>query len=144
MPYLRIILMVCQCVMPQLVAGQICSDIHALVENSILGRKEPDILNACNFIIQGRSVTNTDVQTSQIADAIMEDEIIIEFFACPDSLGYSTYWAFVIKKDMKTPLLCEICKETELASLIDEYKNFYNNADVLNLMLHSIKKNLME
>ena len=113
-------------------------DYNAIVEKATLCGKEEDILNAYNFIIKGRTVKYTDIQVTQIVNAIKENEIVIELFACPDSIGDLMYWAFVIKKDMKSPRLYKICKESELNSLIDKDKSFYYNASVLQLILHPI------
>lgn len=123
-------------------AQQRGGDYNAIVEKATRYKKEADILNSCNFIINGKTVKYSDIHIPQIIDVVKENEIIIEFFLCPDSIGDLTYWAFVIKRDMKSPRLYEICKEAELSSLIEENKNFYNNTDVAQLILCPIADEL--
>lgn len=111
-------------------------DYNAFVEKTILNK------NVYNFLINGRMVENTEIQASQIIDSVKEDEIIIEFFEYPDSKESPKCRAFVIKKDLKIPHLYEICKETELIALIDADKSFYNNTNILQLILNPIAKEL--
>lgn len=139
----RMLFFIMAIILPHLFYAQERSeDYNAIVEKVTLYGKKVDILKAYNFIIKGRTVKYTGIQFAQIVDAIKENEIVIEFFVCPDSMGGLTYWAFVIKRDMKSPRLYEICKEAELASLIDENKNFYNNTDVAQLILCPIADEL--
>lgn len=136
----RVLFFIMTIILPHLFyAQERGEDYNAIVEIATLYGKEEDILNAYNFIIKGRTVKYTDIQVTQIGDAIKENEIVIEFFACPDSIGDLMYWAFVIKRDVKSPRLYKICKETELNSLIDKDKNFSNNTNVLQLIFHSIE-----
>lgn len=119
-------------------AQKSCGDISAAFENTTLTMDETDISKAYNVILQGRSINNADVHLSQITEAIKDNEIIIEFLEHPDSTGDTTYFAFVVKNAMKAPKLYEICKGTELVSLFDENKNFYNDTNVLQSILHPI------
>lgn len=115
---------------------------YDFVETTTLNKNKADILNAFNFIIKGRDVRNVDISLPHITNALKDDEVIIEFFNQPDSTVCSTYFAFVVKRGMKFPKLYEICKETQLISLIDENKDFYNNTDVLKLILHPVENEL--
>jgi len=54
------------------------------------------------------SKNEIEVNTKQKSKALKDDEIIVESFDHPDSLGCSTYLAFVIKKGMKAPQLYNI------------------------------------
>lgn len=108
---------------------------YALVEKAITSKTDDDICNAYCHIAQGRDICNREVTIRGLSDSLQDDEIIIDFFDTPDSDGNSIYYAFVIKKGDFAPELYTICKESELESLTDDGKNFYNNPDVLNLIL---------
>lgn len=117
-------------------------DIYTLIEKATHNRNDTDIVNAFNFIVLGRCVNNEEIKLTQILDAIKDNEIIIEFFERPDSTGGNTYFAFVVKNNLKIPKLYKICEETELTFLFDKDKNFYNNVNVLQLILCSIMDEL--
>lgn len=123
-------------------AQERCMDYNSIVKKVCQNKKKTDILSAYNYIIKGRTIKNTNTQVSQIIDFVKENEIIIDFFVCPDSIGGLTYWAFVIKRNIEAPHLYKVCKETELTSIIDKNKNFYNNSSLLQLLLHSIRNEL--
>lgn len=110
-------------------------DTSALVEKAIISKVDDDICNAYCRVAQGRDIYNREITMRGLSDSLQDDDIIIDFLDMPDSVGNSTYYAFVIKKGDFAPEMYTICKESMLKSLMDGGKNFYNNPDVLNLIL---------